>query len=607
MRATGRTSVPSRRETWLVAVLVLALLGWFAVAVHSTTAVPEPLRSTAGSFVPADGSRQPVSVTQRGATTRAMMESARIEGGGITFAMSPAALAEVELPTRGLSSTSWWREAVVPSTATSPARYRIRSIDEAGVWLRVQDWEELGISFAHFLELPADVAAGQTWSSSGAALAEPTTRPLTYRNISRATEPADRDRAGLGCLHVDSTTELTGGGKTETWREVNVWCPALGVVEERGDFRGSTYAVVPTTTAEVSSADLRARPLEVTGLDGWRVRTEELFAGDPTFGGDTAAVFTAMPPVVAANGVVSFPQAEGRDLSGLVPFGPGRLWAHWWARPGGDVVTLASIGSLVLVTTTDRRLTAYQAGGDFRWSAPLDDVAVVAPVSVAGTSVAVATVSGEVALFDAATGRRLWRDQLDHGVHQALATDGSVLVAADAGPTLTAWDVDSGRQRWQSGVGSAFTTGLLVGRDEVVLASNGSLSAYDLADGDRRWNRPVGLGLASVSSRFGQLWVDVDGALQSRSFQTGGVVWTLPEGVGAAPACVGGPGAEPTAFAFRGTDLVAVDPRGRVQRSWALGGRATDVRSAGCADGRVWVSSYDAGNGSLRVESIGKP
>lgn len=608
MPATRDTFVSHRWEAWVVALVVPALLAWFAVAVHGTTSAPEPSPSSARSFVPADGTRRAVSFTQQGTTTRAMVETSRIEGSGIAFAMSPAAFSHTDLPTEGLANASWWREAVVPAAVATPSRYRISSVSDEGIWLRVQDWEDLGISFERFLELPADVSVGQTWTSSGAAVAKPTEVSLTYRNTSRSTAPIDRALADRGCLRVESTTELTGGDKPETWREVNVWCPDLGVVEGRGNFRGSPYAVVPATTeAKVTPADLQTLPIDVAGLDGWTARTEELFAGDSTFGGGTAEVFTGMAPVIAANGVIAFPQADARDLSGLLTLGPGRLWSHWWVRPGGDVVTVTSIGSLVLVTTSERTLVAYEAGGDFRWSAELDDVAVVAPVAVGGTKVAVGTVSGEVAVFDTATGNRLWRDQLDHGVHGALASDGSVLVAADTGPTLTAWDGDSGRQRWQVEAGSVFTTGLLVGPGEVVLATNGALTAYDLASGNRRWEEPVGLGLGAVSSRFGQLWVDVDGALESRSFETGDVAWTLLGASGAASDCEGGFGAEPTSFAFRGTDLVAVDPRGQVRKSWALQARTTDVRSAGCAVGRVWVTSYAAEDSTLRVESIGMP
>jgi outer membrane protein assembly factor BamB len=610
MPAVGRASVPPRWETWVVALVVPALLAWFAVAVHSTLSSPEPPQTSARSFVPADGARQAVSFTQHGTTAAAMVETSRIEGSGISFAMSPAAFTYLDLPPEGAAAASWWREAVVPTAATSPSRYRIRSVSDAGVWLRVQDWEDLGISFERFLELPGDVAVGQTWSSSGSALAKPTGRALTYRNTSRSSLPQDRAAADRGCLRVDSTTELRGGAKAESWREVNVWCPGRGVVDSGGDFRGSAYAVVPATAAgaaPVTSADLQTPALGVSGLDGWTARAEELLAGDSTFGGDTAEVFTGSAPVVAANGVIAFARGDARDVTGLLTLGPGQLWWHWWVRPGGDVVTMTSIGSLVLVTTTDRRLVAYQAGGGFRWSVELDDVAVVPPVSVGNDRVAVGTVSGEVAVLETASGARLWRAQLDHGVHAPLASDGSVLVAEDTGPTLTAWDASSGHQRWQVKAGSTFTTGLLVGPGEVVLASNGSLTAYDLATGDRRWDVPVGLGLTGISARSGQLWAEVDAGLESRSFRTGAVGWTVPGVSGVAPGCSVGASGETLSFAFRGADLVALDSRGRVRKSWALQARTTDVRSAACAVGRVWVTSYAPDDSTLRVESVGAP
>ncbi|WP_375424880.1 PQQ-binding-like beta-propeller repeat protein [uncultured Friedmanniella sp.] len=595
-----------RRTSWVVAFVVPALLVWFGAAVHRPLQAAEPVRSTAASFLPADATRQSVEVTQQGRTTPAMEESARFSGSVITSAMSPAAFTSLDPPAEGLAAASWWREALVPAGVDSPSRYRIRSVGTDGVWLKVQDWEDLGISFQRFLELPADVAVGRTWSSAGSAVARPVTRQLTYRNTSRAVAPSDPGRASQGCLQVESTTSLTGGKMPEAWNETNLWCPGLGVVDSRGSFRGEAYVVAPAgSSPAVTDLDLRQPALDLSGLDRWTVRPEKLLAGDATFGGDTATVFTGTRPVVAANGEISYAPYGAGDLSGLTPLGPGNLWAHWWARPGGAVVAVTSIGSLVLVTTTDRRLTAYGAGGSFRWSVALDDVAVVAPVVAGRDRVAVGTVSGEVAVFDLRSGVRLWRDQLAHGVHQALAADGSVLVAVDAGPTLTAWDLGTGRRRWQFDAPSVYVTGLVVGSGAVVLGTNGSLLAYDPATGRRRWERPVGFGLSGVVAASGQVWVEVGDALQARSTTSGDVLWSLPGTSAAATDCTAAGPDSATAFAFSGTDLVALDDAGTVRDRWPLRAPATDVRVAGCGLGRVWVTSYAADDATLQVESVG--
>ena len=605
-----------RARSWLVGLLVGALLGWFALALGAGPASDARTTTVSQRFVPSDGRRATVDFKQGPATGVAMVEHSRLEGAAISYAMSPAAFVALEIPAGGLRAASWWREAVVPGALDQPARYRIRSVDSDGVWLQVQDWEDLGVSFEHLLELPTDVVPGRTWSSSGRALARPTNRQLSYVNTSSAAAAADADRAAAGCLSVRSTTELSGAGSpehgsSERWQETNLWCPGAGVVENRGELRGTSYAVTERSHAPDPLQSSAEPPWDTAGFARWTMSTPTLYTGDATFGGQDAALLPGLTPAVTTSGRVVFPVVGAADLTALQPLGPTALWWHWWARPGGQVTAMATVGPLVVVTTTTRELAVYTAGGRLQWRARLDDVAVAPPVAVGGRGLAVGTVGGEVSLFDLGTGELRWQHRLDHGVHSRLATDGKIVVAEDAGPTVTVWDVGSGRQLWSEDAGSAFGSTLLVSEHSVLVAGQGTVASYGRTDGRRLWLRDTGLGLGPATLAGGQLWLGVGTDLWAWSSADGSDLWRLP---GAHPlstqaaGCIAGRAARglPLGLVQRGTGLAALGPDGSVLKEWTLPGTTRDVTTASCRAGRVWVTSYAAdGSGDLVVATIG--
>ena len=308
---------------------------------------------------------------------------------------------------------------------------------------------------------------------------------------------------------------------------------------------------------------------------------------------------------MTATGLLVFSLVDGADLTGLLPLSSGSLWWHWWVRPGGQVSTVAAAGPLVVVTTTDRRVAAYTAGGALAWTVPLDDVAVTPAVRVGADGVAVATVGGQVSMLDLRTGELRWRRQLARGVHNPLATDGSVLVAADAAPSVTAWDATTGARRWTVDAGSADGTTLVV-HDDVVAVVSGAVSGYDVRTGARRWTRDPGVGLDRVTGAGDQLWVGRDGALEAWSMADGTVRWTRPA---AGPATVEGSGCVPDGsvrgLVRSGSRLAAVDAAGHDVGTWALD-LAGDVVHVACDGSGVVISSYAAdGSVSLRIQRIG--
>lgn len=592
--------------------LVGALLAWFAVGLAAPLRERPLPASAAATFVPDDGYRYSARLSARGRVGPAMVESARITGQLITFAMSPTALRYLEEPAEGLRAAAWWREGVVPGDLSQATRYRLRSVGPEGVFLRVQEWETLGVSFERLLELPADVRAGQIWSSNGQALAAPLDAPLTFRNTSSAAEPTDPVRAAQGCLTVDSRTEVSSGTGAERWQESSVWCPGQGVVESSGTQRGARYAVGPAPSGPVTAEILAPATFDPAGRAGWVHQRERVIAGDETFGDEEADLRPGGPPVVAANGLVVFSSGGIPDLVGLLPLTSGPLWAHWRVRPGGQVASAASVGSLVVVGTTQRQLLGYGAGGRHRWTVELDDVAVTPPLPVGPDRLAVATVGGSLMLVDSTDGKVVWTRRIRAGVHNPLATNGQVVVTVDTRRVATAWDVGSGRRLWSSDGASPYGSELALDAESVYLASGGSVVAQDSDTGAQRWRRYLGLGLGRVARTGDLLLVENGGGVEAWSPGDGRQRWRVPGAELARgssgclpPATTGGPTAQPVIL-LAADRLLTADSSGRTLQTWPIAAPPTAVRTLHCAADRIWVTSHDAnGNQGLRVESVG--
>lgn len=604
-----------RRDSWLAALLIGALVAWFAVALAMPLRNRPLPASEAAAFVPPDAFRYAAHLTAGRQAGPVMVESSRLSGGLIGFAMSSAALRAMDLPAEGLDAASWWREGVIPGDPRQPARYRVRSVGREGIFLRVQDWQNLGLSFERFLELPADVRAGQTWASRGRVLTNPVGTPLAYRNTSTATAPADPARAAQGCLAVSSRTEISSPSGTEPWRESSLWCPSEGAVESSGVLRGVSYAITRPSKdpARATTGALRHPVFDPVGLRTWAHRRERVVSGDGTFGVDEANLSPAGPAGVAANGLVVLPLAGTSDLAGLVPLEPGTLWAHWWARPGGEVVSTTTTGSMVLVSTTERRLQAYEAGGRLRWTVHLDDVAVAPPLQAGRDRLAVATVGGELTMIDGTDGRVVWRRPLPGGVHTALASNGTLVVAADTSRTLSAWDATTGRRVWRAESGAPFGSTLVL--DATTLYSSGAsfVIARDARTGAPRWRRFAGLRLEQIARAGDLLLVENAGSVEAWSPTDGSFRWSVPgaelsgagEGGCLPPPDAAGPADQP-AILLVGERLLAVTRDGRVEQEWPVSAPSTDLRTMHCAAGRIWLTAWAAdGRHGLTIESVG--
>lgn len=213
---------------------------------------------------------------------------------------------------------------------------------------------------------------------------------------------------------------------------------------------------------------------------------------------------TARPaPVMTASGLIV---RIGMNPADLVAqrFGPDGATAVtvWRAHPGAAVLSVASFGEVVVTTTSDRRMVAYDSRGVRQWEKSFDDLAPTAPVRAGPDQMILVDLAGAVRSIMITTGDMVWERDFRVDVNRGPAVGEDVVVILDRGGTATALELSSGADRW---------TADLEGSDAIVLGNtvvtlqDQTVIGLDAADGQRRWRRPV-LGtytaMASVGDAF---------------------------------------------------------------------------------------------------------
>lgn len=108
--------------------------------------------------------------------------------------------------------------------------------------------------------------------------------------------------------------------------------------------------------------------------------------------------------------------------------------------------------------------------------------------ALAAGKVYAAGADGELAAFDAASGKSLWRARLANGITAGVGTDGTTVVVAGAAGMLYAFDATSGKQRWTVQASTEILSAPAVGSGMVVVRSiDNKIAAYDAESGERRW------------------------------------------------------------------------------------------------------------------------
>ena len=483
--SVGRAgSIPDPRPRWLplLAVLLVTVLvagGLFAAEhVGAATSSPEALR-----YVPVDGraTYQQRTTTVGGETVSSTLvqESAIQTGlqvlGGLDWSLGVKVSGVVG--SEHVERMRFWRttSSEIGNLGSSQQNVRVYRIDGPVELIAESDQGGADVYSPALVELPAEVAPGDTWSGAGKVGSR------GYRSDFRAAA------AEPGCLRVTGTVaETTATGRPGTTREVRkTWCERRAVVLEE-IVRGEVSVRVDTVSRPAADPTLRTvgEPWSWSDPARWRRRDFDLMSADASLGsGPMAGTPAQVPPVLTASGLI-IRTTSGDDLVATTPKTVDRWTSLWRMHPGGTIVSVATFGDVVLATTSRRELVAYSDAGIRLWSQPLQDVAFWAPVRVDDRRVAVADAAGSVRVLELLSGDVAWQQEVNTQVSGPLVADGRVVVAFDAGGRASAYAADTGAQRWAVDLTS--TRGVILG-DTLVVRQDATLEALDLATGRHRW------------------------------------------------------------------------------------------------------------------------
>jgi outer membrane protein assembly factor BamB len=510
------------RRGWLpllVVIMVTVLVAGGLLAAERAGAPGGPTAAT--QYLPGDGAvtyqRRDTTIGSTTTSSQHVQESAR-QGGALVLAGLDYTLGLAVGRVVGfddLAHQTFWRttSTMIGNLGPSQQDVRIYRVDGDVALLADSGQGGADVYSPALVELPAQVTAGDRWSGEGKVGAR------RYRSDFQAAE------AEPGCLRVSGTlVESTSTGQPITSRElVTTWCRGRGQVLEQ-----STRGQVVTTTMSVArpAADPTLRTVDEswTWSDPatWRRRDFDLLSSDASLGtGIMTGAASGVAPVLTASGLV-FRVTNADDVVATTPKTADRWVSLWRMHPGGTIVSMAAFGDVVVVSTSLRELVGYSDAGVRLWAVDLDDIAWWAPTRVAERQVAVGDAAGAIRVVDLLSGEVGWRQQVGGQLSAPLAAGSDTVVALDAGGSTTAFEADTGRQRWSLDVPG---TKVAVLGGIVAVRNQATLEGIDLVTGRHRWLlsltgtldalQPFGDRLIA-STQLGTREIDEDGRVRLR-------------------------------------------------------------------------------------------
>ncbi|QEO09194.1 PQQ-binding-like beta-propeller repeat protein [Protaetiibacter larvae] len=486
-----------RRAVASIAVGGLVVVGTAGLA-FADLAPTAPAGGAAARFVPPDGY---AALATAGDGSRTIHESARDTGPSLLLEEPAGAVAHLfsEIPFDVLGSAQLWRDMSTPLDTPGVPLSSIYLLDDSGVSLLTATGAELGFSYLPGLVvLPADAAPGASWTGEGSAI------PGGAIGYTTAGEVAAGDH---GCLVTTTDTRYLDAATGEELLQVvdtATWCPGRGVVADRADSGSGPITVESRPLPDVDTGlggdvDPEPVPLELADAADWTVRPLAFQRSDPAFGDSPRGTpFEGIGATTADGSLVL--AATGR-LTAFRVDGATATQA-WGAAPGGDVLQVAALGELVLVSTSERRLVAYDQRGVRLWNQRFPDVVLARPEAVGADLVAV-SLDGTLRRIDAATGETVWSIALRTDVAQAPAVVGGTVVVVDRGSTVIARSLEDGSAVWRTELEGASR----VAAGEGILAAQGTTTdvwRLDPADGAIIWHgeRPGAARLLLVTAEL---------------------------------------------------------------------------------------------------------
>lgn len=506
-------SAMRRALAWGAIVGVVAL-GSAGLAVSDLT-LPPVEGGAAARFVPADGAAMLVTAADG---ARSVHEHARSTGPGLLLEL-PALVGSPVFEGADqdeLGGVQLWRESVTRLDEDLPQNTTLYRLDGRGVSMLASIGGEVGFSYSPaIVMLPADAAPGATWEGEGAAMPADLLRYRMTGELARADD---------GCLLATTDTRYLDpgtGAELLAISESATWCPGRGIVRDEGVVAGER---VSFTSAELPELGGLGDPVATEGVvadwttaSGWRSRPLALQVSDPVYGESPQGV--PLDGLTAPTPDGGFVAALGSRLARYTVEGA-TATRHWVASPGGDMLTLTTMGEVTLVSTTERRLLAYDGRGARLWATRFPDVVAAVPVAAPDGDVAVVSLDGTVRRIDLATGETVWSAALRTDVSEPLAVDAEVVVAVDRGGAVLARSLADGTERWSVELPSAERA--VAGDGTVaVQGANSDIWALDALDGSVHWD--------SDHAGIARSLRVVDGWVVSQSDE-GTVAWAAADG-----------------------------------------------------------------------------
>jgi len=226
--------------------------------------------------------------------------------------------------------------------------------------------------------------------------------------------------------------------------------------------------------------------LTLCDLDDGQVYARTRIA--PRIGGPMLGMFAGArgaPPLAVLT--------EGRDRLVAVDARTGAARWRFRSHGRGDF-RLTRAGRILLVVSGDSTLDAIDvASGEVAWRWSDLGRLTLSPSVTRDHAIAIASQGGSSALlcFDLFSGQLAFRKELPgNPTVSAVATEQLAIVACHGNtPTLTAFDLQTGQQRWHTndpGLGEGGAP-LVVDQHLVINAPSGSAHAFDIATGELRW------------------------------------------------------------------------------------------------------------------------
>ena len=514
--AVQRPVSPLRRALVWVTIIGVVAVGTAGLAASDLS--PAPVTGGAAArFMPHDGS---ATLWTDSDGARAIHENARDTGPAMLLELPANAAYGIftENDDATLRGMDLWRETVtyLDEPDNSPVS-TLYVLDPAGISMLAATGGPVGFSYSPALVvLPADAAPGATWTGSGAAMPA---------GLLEYTTSGEVEAGEDGCLvTVTDTRYIDPDTRSELLvvEETATWCPGRGIVHDVGVVNGEedTYASVELPeTGGFGRSDLVTRPSASDWADAerWRARDLAFVIADPGFGDSPQGTpFDGLAATLEDGTLVA---AAGSRLVSYTVEG-GVATRGWLASPGGDLITLAAIGDVTLVSTAERRLIAYDDRGARLWSVSFPDVVLAPPAAAPDDDIVAVSVDGTVRRIDLATGETVWSAALRTDVESTPAVAGGVAVVVDRGGAVIARSLTDGAPRWTVELVGAERA---AGGDGVIAVQGVSADVWvlDPATGEVRWDadRP-GLGRGIL----------VTGGLVVAQGESGTTAWSVDGG-----------------------------------------------------------------------------